>query len=42
MQAIGGVGSLGEQGRVAEMPFRQLAVATDSERRIHVQLEVEP
>jgi hypothetical protein len=42
MQAVEGVGGLGEQGRVAKIPLGELAVAADAERRVDVQLEVEP
>ncbi len=37
-----GVGSLGEQARVAEIPLGEFAVATDAKRRVNVEREVEP
>ena len=42
MQALEGVGGLGQQGRVAEIPLGQLAAAADQQRRVHVQLAGQP
>jgi hypothetical protein len=42
VQAIERVGGFGEQGRVAQIPLGEFAVTADTERRVDVQLEVEP